>query len=72
MAALLQIPNIKVHRISCPYCLVGYAEVVEERKQGQVQIAGIKDPRKCVTCNRYFKLKPVMKLIGVAWENGNG
>jgi ferredoxin len=62
---------VKIHKISCPYCLIGYAEMVEERRDGQMQIQGIKDPRKCVTCHKYFRLKPKVQIVGVPMEDGN-
>ena len=65
-----QLAGAKITEITCPYCLAGYAEVVVMHRHGQVQIEGIKDPRKCNQCQRYFRLKPRVVLEGVKLEEG--
>lgn len=67
-------PNVIIHtvkslRVSCPYCLVGYAEIIEQIVGDQIQIDGIKDPRKCVKCHNYFQLKPKVQIFGVSLED---
>lgn len=57
-----------VLRITCPYCVAGFAEVLMVRKGDIVQVEHINDPRKCFTCGRYFKLQPRVVLEGVRME----
>lgn len=57
--------KVEVYRVSCPYCMVGFAEVPAVRNNDAVQVEGIQEPRRCVTCARFFKLKPRVVLEGV-------
>ena len=66
------VPKVKIHRITCPYCIVGYAEIAEEISSGQTRIEGITEPRKCVACGNYFRLHASVKISGVRMEEGNG
>ena len=72
MAAAIHTPGeTELQRITCPYCVIGYAvvEVKVNAAQMTKQIAGIADPRRCVTCKRYFRLKPTVQIVGVRLEN---
>lgn len=55
-------------KISCPYCLVGHADVVCTIHNDQVQVPDIRTPRKCVTCGGYIALKPKVSIVGVTLE----
>lgn len=65
-------PGDEVHRIACPYCSVGYAELLVSKTGPQLQIEAFRDPRKCNVCKRYFRLKPRLKIEGVKMEGNNG
>lgn len=56
---------IEVHRITCPYCLVGAGEVRVELTGDSVTIQDMHHPIKCGSCRNYFKLKPHLKIEGV-------
>lgn len=64
----IAIQTVKSHRVTCPYCYVGYVDVIGESRPGHVQIEGINDPRRCVTCGKYFRLQPRVELVGVQVE----
>ena len=57
------------HRVTCPYCAVGYTDVLVTRSAGQAQLEGMNDPKKCVTCGRYFKLKAQFRIVGVPHDD---
>ncbi len=59
----------ELHQISCPYCQVGHALVTITRHGTELQIEGIKDPRKCTTCGKMFMLKPTLKIEGRRMED---
>lgn len=54
--------NPTVHRISCPYCLVGFAIVRLVGKRGEIQSEP--GPHKCGTCRRYFQLGVKVTFYG--------
>lgn len=58
--------NTSTIKVSCPYCLVGHAEVVSIAHKGQMQIPDMNVPRKCVMCHRYMGLQPRVTIEGVA------
>lgn len=61
-------PKLKTaefHRVHCPYCPIGYAEVMVERSAGQATIRGLKEPRRCEICGKLFMIKPSFTLRGV-------
>ena len=71
-APFVKVPaGMEMHRVSCPYCLVGFSEVLVETQltQKTKRVEGIAEPRRCVTCKRYFKIKPRLKLDGVKLED---
>lgn len=57
--------KVEVYRVSCPYCIVGFSEIPAVRQNDAVQVEGIREPRKCLTCGKYFRLKPRVVLEGV-------
>jgi transcriptional regulator NrdR family protein len=60
----------EIHRITCPYCAVGYCDVVGERAaDGTFTLEGIREPRKCVTCDKYFRLRPRVTIEGARLED---
>jgi len=63
------VPAADVLRVTCPYCVAGFAEVLMLRKGDHVQVEAIKDPRRCLTCGRYFALRPRVVLDGVRMED---
>lgn len=72
-APAVHIVDTQTQRVDCPYCPpgVGYVIVTAEiSKQDdgkpQMQIRGFHDPKRCVKCNRYFKLEPIVHVKGVA------
>ena len=60
------------HKISCPYCAVGYAILSARVYPGAQQIDGIKDAHKCATCGRAFFLKTQVQIVGVRIEDMKG
>ena len=58
------------HRVSCPYCPIGAAEVLVIRSGGQIQIDHMDEPRKCMTCGRYFLLKMQFRVAGKKMPEG--
>jgi len=62
-------PSADVLRITCPYCVAGFCEALMVRKGDIVQVENIKDPRCCVSCGRYFFLKPRVVIEGVPLED---
>lgn len=67
---IAQPANVEMHRITCPYCLIGYANIEVKVTPGQMtkQIEGMNDPRRCGSCKRYFRLKPTILVVGVRME----
>jgi hypothetical protein len=55
--------NIKLFRVSCPYCTVGSA-IVEVRKEHGAHIADTA-PRQCELCAKYFDVQVKMELSGI-------
>lgn len=57
-------------KVDCPYCRpIGYAVVIGvQDAQGTVQVKGIKEPRECNFCHRYFALRPRVVFDGVKLE----
>ncbi len=53
----------EAHKITCPYCLVGWA-IVSLKRDGLNLELNLHDHPKCVTCHRYFKIKPRLSLHG--------
>lgn len=64
----------EVHRISCPYEPLGYADIVVERPGGSLEVKDFDEPRMCVTCGRWFNLRYRVQILGVplnaATQNG--
>lgn len=54
----------QTHRIKCPLCVGGYALVKVEKTRGGAEF-DINEPRKCLRCGKYFRLKAVLQIIGV-------
>ena len=74
IAEVPQAPQIVMHtvkamKVSCPYCVMGYAEVIETIHGKEVKIEGIDQPRRCRTCNKYFRLMPKLQLVGEPMED---
>lgn len=61
--------NQQVLKVPCPYCPLGFAEVVMTNRGDRAEVEGIKDPRRCLTCKRYFALRPRVVLEGVRLED---
>lgn len=74
----VHIVKTETQRVGCPYCaernlgLVnpGYVDVTAEISPGPegrpvMQIRDFHTPKKCVTCNRFFKLEPILQVRGV-------
>lgn len=55
------------HRITCPYCVIGYALVTVYRDGREINL-NLDDCPKCVCCDRYFRVQPQMQLVGVRLE----
>lgn len=55
----------EIHKILCPYCVIGWAEVVIERGGGDFTQFNYREPRKCVKCGHYFKLRAKLQIDGV-------
>lgn len=53
-------------KVGCPYCTVGHALVEVTHRDGADTMEGVKDPRRCNTCNRWFSLKLQVRVLGVA------
>lgn len=76
LPSLSDAPNIKapsdgqVLRVSCPYCLVGFTEILIEvnHRNNSKSVERIHDPRKCVTCGKFFRLRPRVVVEGVPLE----
>jgi len=62
--------DASIQRITCPYCLVGYADVVVDITEGGSikQVEDFDVPRKCEACNRLFKLASWTKIYGKTME----
>ena len=65
----------KIHKILCPYCAKGFINIVEPlgdndaKRDAMKELLGtFKEPRKCPSCGRYFRLKLSMKIIGFPLE----
>lgn len=58
----------ETQRVGCPYCTVGYCEVTATKRGDGMEIPGFKDPQKCVSCKRFFKLVPLVQVKGEAIE----
>lgn len=58
-------PRSELTRIPCPYCqLGGTLLAVEKGGVEKIRIEGFKDPRKCDSCERYFKLNVRVAIEG--------
>lgn len=73
-APALVLVRTETQRVACPYeahatlapavkC-VGYCEITAEFHGDKMQIPGFKEPHKCVVCGRWFKLVPVVTVVG--------
>ena len=52
------------HLITCPHCLVGGAVVtVKYRSDGSLQLP-LKDPVRCLSCDRWFAIRCQLKMNG--------
>lgn len=62
-------PNEEIRRVTCPHCLIGFAEVkVVTQGKDHKTVANIRDPRRCLTCKREFRIRPRIVLEGVPLE----
>ena len=59
----------EIHKILCPYCIIGWAEVVIDRGHGDFTQFDYRTPRKCVKCGSYFKLKARLQIDGVKLDD---
>ncbi len=65
-------PSVRIYtpetqNVGCPYCPDGYVQITAMHKpEGGLEIPGFKDPHKCVSCGRFFKLVPVVQVKGAA------
>jgi ribosomal protein S27AE len=50
--------------VTCPYCELGHGTVLVEHKDGADQVHGIKDPRQCSKCGKFFALQIQFHVIG--------
>ena len=57
----------QMHRITCPHCLIGWADILIEKVNGEVKV-DLNQPRTCEKCGRYFRLKPRLQIVGVPLE----
>jgi len=57
-------------RVTCPYCLVGYSDVVVDITEGGSvkQVIDMDIPRRCEACKRLFKLTSFTKIYGKKLE----
>ena len=57
---------VELHRVTCPYCLIGFAtvEVTVNAAQQTKQIEGMCEPRRCSSCKKYFRLRPTIQIVG--------
>jgi len=57
----------ELHKITCPYCTVGFAIVQMDRMpdSNAVEVQDFNTPRKCNACGAYFKLRATTKVVGV-------
>lgn len=59
----------ELHRIACPYCAVGHAEILIERPGGGVEVRDFDEPRRCSTCKQFFRLRYRVQIIGVGIDS---
>lgn len=67
-APLVKVPGDgDLHRITCPYCIGGFAEVLVEKdmRANATRIENINRPVECRTCKRLFRLRPKVVLEGI-------
>jgi hypothetical protein len=77
--AILGAPSVvlvrtETQRVKCPYTRVvallghvpctGFAEITAEHHGEKMQIRGFKEPHRCNECGRWFKLVPVVTVVG--------
>ncbi len=53
----------EAHRISCPHCQVGWADIVVDRPGGGIEMS-LEETVNCVQCKRAFWLQPKVSVIG--------
>jgi hypothetical protein len=57
--------SAELHRITCPYCVTGYAEVLVDRPGGKGVELDLNEPRHCEQCRKFFKLRVKVQFVGV-------
>lgn len=63
----MSLAKISELNVSCPYCHIGGAVVkVTAYDDGSSKVEGVKDPRKCSLCDRFFRIVIKNHLEGVA------
>ena len=55
------------HKISCPYCLVGWA-VIQISRDGSAITYDLDGYPSCIKCKRYFEVKRQLRLYGAPLE----
>lgn len=65
-APAVHVSRTETQRVGCPYCEGGYTEITAVHTGEQMQIPGFKEPHKCVLCDRWFKLVPMVQVKGEA------
>ncbi len=52
-------------KVSCPWCYVGYAMIdIHKYPDGTNNVENFNEPRRCVSCKKYIKLKATMHISG--------
>jgi len=59
-----RIAKVTELHVTCPYCESGHGTVLVEHKDGADQVHGIKDPRQCSQCGKFFALQIQFHMIG--------
>lgn len=70
-APAVAIKTVKAMRVMCPYCGIGFANIVSEHVKSETKAHGMKDAHKCNSplCGKYFFIKPRVQIIGVKLED---
>lgn len=61
---LTRVRSGEFHRVSCPYCIIGSAQVMVVRSGAQIRIEDAQSPRRCLSCGKEFKLKTQFRIAG--------
>lgn len=60
--------KVEVLHITCPYCLVGHADVPCKITRDSTEVPGMKEAHKCNMCGQYMALIPKIDIRGITLE----